>query len=142
MEIKLKSVDRKTYKPKKACVYVISHPENIEALNKLMFQVTFIPEDEVYVGVTSGPIAQRWRDHKALRARDNQTTSRFIKKYEYDFEDCFRVIFEGTEDQCYKLEYHLRPVPGMGLNTKAGGRLKHRKKSKHYINMIAEACSS
>jgi hypothetical protein len=136
MNLKLKQVP-KTYVPKKACVYVISHPENIDNLSKLVSLAYDNPE--MYIGVTGGAIAQRWRDHKALRARDNQTTSRFIEDNRYDFDDCFRIIFEGTEDQCYRLEYHLRNQANMGLNQKPGGKLKHRKFNIRYLDMIEEA---
>lgn len=135
MQLKLKQVP-KSYKPRegRGVVYAITHPWVNEDLNELVMNLVL--EDNTYVGVTGGSIAQRWRDHKALRARDNQLTSRFIKKHGYDYEQCFRIIFEGTIDQCYRLEYHLRSEPNMGLNKKVGGKLSHRKFNRRYADMI------
>ncbi len=118
-------------------MYVISHPENISCL-ETMTALTY-GNPEMYIGVTGGTIAQRWKDHKALRSRDNQTTSRFIRDNQYELEDCFRVIFEGTVDQCYRMEYHLRNNPNMGMNRQIGGRLKHRKRDSRYVQAIIDA---
>lgn len=135
MNLKLKQV-LKSHKPKKACVYVISHPENMDTIVRVMGLHRNNPD--MYFGVTTGIIGQRWRDHRALRKRDNQATSRFIRDNQLDFEDCFRIIFEGTEDQCYRLEYHLRSNPDMGLNRKVGGKLRHRIFNKRYQTLIED----
>jgi hypothetical protein len=140
MNLKLKSVPKSEYKPKKACVYLITHPNYYEDGTYLRRVVN--GDWSTYVGVTANYVKLRWKDHKAHRTRDNQHTTHFIKDHGYEFEDCFRVIFEGTVDQCYKLEYHLRQTPNTGMNKKVGGKLKHRKFDARYFDMIFEATNS
>ncbi len=63
------------------------------------------PQTEGYVGVTR-LFAERVRKHRRLRLHKG-----------FDAQ----VLFEGAEEDCYRLEYELRPRAGIGWNLACGG---------------------
>lgn len=128
---KLKSPLSKTARRKErlpnneCCVYVIGKTIDIE--NELEFY-KMNPNDSgqflnCYVGVTARPYG-RWTDHDCLRkCREPARVSKFIKKHNLNFEDNFKIIYQGDQDLCLELERFLRPTPHMSLNEAAGGNM-------------------
>src|SRR5687768_5558655 len=136
LRFNLRRVNRETYKPRPACLYVIGHPYIFDSLEEVLRRIV-VGEPNIYVGVTEKEIKKRWKDHKAFRSSPTRPkTCEFIREHGYDFEDCFSVLAEGTMNECLKLEYHLRPEPGMGLNKAAGGLLKHRKSDPKILELL------
>ncbi len=62
------------------------------------------PQLDGYVGVT-GELFARLKRHRKSR----------FKLFEY------KVLYSGTEDQCYAMERELRPRQGIGWNSAIGG---------------------
>ena len=72
--------------------------------------------EKCYVGVTNNP-KQRWYHHTRSKFRIGNT----IRKYKLTYENNMKVIFLGTERECFDKESELRPNANMGLNEAAGG---------------------
>lgn len=70
-----------------------------------------------YVGVSTSA-EMRFTQHK-------KRSKRFPANIEY------RVIFEGTREECFNLEKELRPLPGIGWNMAVGGKHGWRIAFKH-----------
>lgn len=112
----------KSYKPVKACVYIITHPEYLALSAVELFQKIIEGHSGIYIGRTSMRVGKRFTDHKATRnGKHRQLTGPFIEAHEYSFEQCFALLGEGTSDEMKDLENFLRPEPSMGLNEKIGG---------------------
>lgn len=116
----LKRVDHDTYQPKKYVLYVVTHPGHYKGEFDLF---EYIKKGMGYAGVTGNEIRKRWKDHKAHRTDEkrNSPLQEFIEKHGYTFDECFRVVFEGTLEECMVMEYMLRPFKNMGLNRAIGG---------------------
>lgn len=121
MEVLLKRVD-KTYKPKRACVYIISHPRLLDLDINILRSKILKGHSAIYIGRTSMRVGKRFTDHKATRnGKHRQLTGPFIEAHDYSFEECFALLGEGTEEEMKELEKFLRPDPNMGLNERVGG---------------------
>lgn len=68
-----------------------------------------------YVGVTND-LNRRWKSHAKSPYKIGQT----IRENGWD-QSIMRVIFTGSDEECFLLEEQLRPEPNMGLNTASGG---------------------
>jgi predicted GIY-YIG superfamily endonuclease len=120
-KLQLKSVP-KSYRPTEACLYSISAPEYYDLLPSVAISLIRSGDEKTYVGVTANKLSKRFTDHKATRNGEwRQATGPFIYENGYTFEQCVRVLAEGTMEEMLALENELRPVPNMGLNRKAGG---------------------
>ncbi len=78
--------------------------------------------EEGYIGISSD-LEKRWDDHDRLAYINKTSPKRLYPVYhamrKYETEKI--VIFEGSEEECRKLEYELRPNPNMGWNLAVGG---------------------
>lgn len=72
--------------------------------------------DEGYVGVTKSP-EKRWKQH----CFSEYTIGKTIRNNEWLFETHFKIIFEGTKEECFDFEKKLRPENFIGLNEAPGG---------------------
>lgn len=72
--------------------------------------------DECYIGVTNSPF-RRWKAH----LKSGYTVSKAINENKWTYEKHMRIIFKGTEDECYDIENKYRPFPNIGLNEAIGG---------------------
>lgn len=116
MNLKLKQVP-KSYKPAEACLYSIAHPHFYDGL----YGMSFVKEYG-YIGVTGNKLSKRFTDHKATRNGEfRQYTGEWLHEYGYAFEECVRLLAEGTMEEMLALENKLRPIPNMGMNRKTGG---------------------
>lgn len=75
---------------------------------------------EGYIGV-SGDVEQRIRSHKTPKGSRCKRFMEAMNKYN---DIVFYVVFEGTETECFDLEYELRPEINIGWNMFAGGKNK------------------
>ena len=74
-------------------------------------------QDEGYVGVT------RYPDRRIAHHLKNNP------KVPSDAQH--KILFEGTRDECFELEYKLRPRPQMGWNNAPGGSQGYKEGFKH-----------
>jgi len=74
------------------------------------------PYTNCYIGVTNNP-ELRFKTH----ARSSTKVGKYIRENNLNFEENFRVIFEGTSSDCFLIEEEMRPFPNMGLNVATGG---------------------
>jgi hypothetical protein len=70
-----------------------------------------------YIGVTNN-LERRWLNHE----KSKYTIGKHIQDNGWSFDDNMRIVYSGDENECYKMEYNLRPEPFMGLNEAAGGQ--------------------
>ena len=98
-----------------ACVYWIH------------LKVHSLPESQGYVGVTTKTALVRFKEH--------YTTYLTIKKSKaprLPLHKCFerygmsgvelKVLFQGTQEECYEYERKLRPIENIGWNMARGGK--------------------
>lgn len=83
------------------CVYHISDADDL---------------NDGYIGVTKRP-QKRWEEHSS----SDSMIGRTIRLCSWNFTDNFKVIFEGSREECFAYERRLRPIPYVGLNEAAGG---------------------
>ena len=74
------------------------------------------PYTNCYIGVTKD-LKYRWNSHKKSEYRIGQ----FIRKNSLTY-DNMKVIFIGTDAECFTKEKELRFLPNMGLNEAIGGK--------------------
>jgi hypothetical protein len=72
--------------------------------------------NECYVGVTNNLI-RRWKGH----VKSGYSVSKAIQENAWTYENNMKVLFEGSEEECFKLEETFRPFPNIGLNEAKGG---------------------
>jgi len=78
-------------------------------------------ETDGYIGVTNNPF-RRLREHlynPSSKKDKNPFLSSIVKKHKTKIIQT--IIFQGSEDSCYSLEYTLRPVKNIGWNCSIGG---------------------
>ena len=89
-----------------------------------------------YIGVTSRPAHLRWSEH--LEA--NSKVGTMIRTFGLKFKKNLVVIFSGTSQECYNLEYALRPTVNCGWNVAEGGETnsfsRARLQYQSYTNFI------
>ena len=73
--------------------------------------------NEGYIGVTTRTLLERWEEHRVA----DSVVGRKIREDGLK-DDCLLLLFEGTEEECYRVEASLRPHPKMGLNVSPGGK--------------------
>lgn len=76
-----------------------------------------VSEAEGYVGVTNNLI-RRWKEH----TKSNYAVGKSIRENNWSFEDNMKIIFSGSESECFQLEQKLRPYGNIGLNESIGGQ--------------------
>jgi len=95
-------------------------------------------ETEGYVGVSIEP-KQRWKNHK----KNSTNCTHFKHAIDcYGDDLIWDIILEGTSEEAYKLEYSLRPTPGIGWNINQGGAtatMTGRKHSEETKKKMSEA---
>jgi hypothetical protein len=69
-----------------------------------------------YIGVTNN-LKRRWNSH----IKSQYKIGLHIRQNFWSFGENMKVVFSGTEKECYELEITLRPSPNIGLNESAGG---------------------
>lgn len=73
--------------------------------------------DKGYIGVSNN-VERRWKQH----LKSIYTIGTNIKENNWTFEKNLRIIYEGSEKECFDLEIKLRPYPYIGLNESVGGK--------------------
>jgi len=79
----------------------------------------FTDYKEGYIGVTSKSLEERFKIHSKY-AKKSSVVRKAIEKYD-DIE--IVQLFEGSKEECLKLEYSLRPEEKIGWNLVKGGGL-------------------
>ena len=74
------------------------------------------PYTNCYVGVTIEP-KRRWKEHSKSKFKVGQN----IRQNLWNFDENFKIIWEGEVEKCYLLETSLRNKTNIGLNTAKGG---------------------
>lgn len=74
---------------------------------------------EGYVGVTITKLQRRWTQHKNAAKANKYPIHRAINKYGDEL--VCELILIGTKEYCLDIEKNLRPTPGIGYNSAAGG---------------------
>jgi hypothetical protein len=86
-----------------------------------MFYVYLISENEEvsngYVGVTNNPM-RRWKEH----LKSYYSVGNAIRNGNWSFENNMKILFSGSECDCFDFEKKLRPFPFIGLNESVGGQ--------------------
>lgn len=75
------------------------------------------PYSDCYIGVTNN-IKLRWYHH----TRSKYIVGKYIRKHHLQFQEHMKILYSGTENECFRLEETLRPNPYMGLNEAIGGK--------------------
>ena len=86
-----------------------------------------------YVGVTNNPKG-RWSTH----SKSEYTVGQTIRRMSFSYEDNMKIIFVGSESECFLLESKLRPYPHLGLNEAAGGYGGYTKYTEQRNKIISE----
>lgn len=73
---------------------------------------------EGYIGVTNNP-KERLLGHKAKCLNVNKHLFNAFQKYGNDV--VMTILWEGSEDECYKMEAQYRPLKDIGWNILVGG---------------------
>ena len=74
---------------------------------------------EGYIGVTTKSLEERFKFHSKY-VKKRSVVRKAIEKYD-DIE--IKLLFEGSKEDCLKLEYSLRPEKNIGWNLAEGGGL-------------------
>lgn len=72
--------------------------------------------DDGYIGITKREIEERFREHK--RDPGNPHFRNALNKYN---DIIIEELYDGSENACKELEFHLRPLENMGWNKNPGG---------------------
>jgi hypothetical protein len=70
-----------------------------------------------YIGVTNDP-ERRWNNH----IKSNTRVGRSIRKHGWTIDNNMKIIYTGSDSECFLLEQTLRPHPNIGLNIAVGGQ--------------------
>jgi hypothetical protein len=91
------------------------------------------PYDQCYIGVTNNPL-RRWENHK----KSKYTVGEFIRTHELQFDKNFKILYTGSDEECFNLEEKYRPQPLMGLNESTGGKGGYTSYSEKRNKLISE----
>lgn len=86
-----------------------------------------------YVGVTKN-LQYRWKRH----TESKYTVGVYIRENSLTFEENMKILFVGSDEECFDKEAELRPMPLMGLNEAAGGKGGYTKYTKERNKVISE----
>jgi predicted GIY-YIG superfamily endonuclease len=81
---------------------------------------------EGYIGVSNNP-KRRFNEHK--NSKKNYHLTNALKKYD---DLIFDIIFEGSEEECYDLEFQFRPEDHVGWNITTGGGKPFNRMGTHH----------
>jgi hypothetical protein len=120
----------KGWQPEMACLYLICHPSVYIYSKSMLLHLILSGDPRIYVGVTTMKLSKRVSDHAATRNGEwRQETGKWMYDNWYNkdrFYEFVRVLWEGTKEEMFLVEYYLRREPGMGINVKVGGRDPYR----------------